>query len=35
LLKGMLWESTAVPELRVQAKKLAQFMLETIDKDLS
>lgn len=35
LLKGILWESTAVPELRVQAKNLAQFMLETIDKDLS
>ncbi|MCU0438174.1 MAG: FAD/NAD(P)-binding protein [Raineya sp.] len=35
LLKGMLWESTAVPELRVQAKNLAQFMLENIDKDLS
>jgi uncharacterized NAD(P)/FAD-binding protein YdhS len=35
LLKGMLWESTAVPELRVQAKSLAQFMLENIDKDFA
>jgi uncharacterized NAD(P)/FAD-binding protein YdhS len=31
LLKGLLWESTAVPELRVQAKNLAQFMLENIE----
>jgi len=29
-LKGMLWESTAVPELRVQAKKLAQQILSGI-----
>jgi len=33
LLKGLLWESTAVPELRLQAKNLAQFMLENIDND--
>ena len=25
-IKGMLWESTAVPELRVQAQKLAQYI---------
>jgi uncharacterized NAD(P)/FAD-binding protein YdhS len=26
-LKGMLWESTAVPELRVQAQKLATHII--------
>jgi len=26
-LKGVLWESTAVPELRVQAKKMAEILL--------
>lgn len=29
-LKGMLWESTAVPELREQAQKLAQHLLSEI-----
>jgi uncharacterized NAD(P)/FAD-binding protein YdhS len=29
-LKGILWESTAIPELRVQAKKLAQHILSEI-----
>jgi len=27
LLKGKLWESTAVPELRMQTKKLAELLL--------
>ena len=27
LLKGMLWESTAIPELRIQAKKVAELIL--------
>jgi uncharacterized NAD(P)/FAD-binding protein YdhS len=27
LLKGQLWESTAVPELRVQAAQMAEFLL--------
>ena len=29
-IKGMLWESTAVPELRVQAQKLALLLVETV-----
>ncbi|MDN5287796.1 MAG: hypothetical protein JWR38_4070 [Mucilaginibacter sp.] len=29
-LKGTLWESTAVPELRVQAKKLAQHIISGV-----
>jgi hypothetical protein len=29
-LKGELWESTAVSELRLQAQKLAQFILSNI-----
>ncbi len=27
-LKGVLWESTAVPELRVQAERMASVLLE-------
>lgn len=29
-LRGMLWETTAVPELRVQAEKLAQLIIDKI-----
>jgi len=32
LLKGILWESTAVPELRVQAARIAELLLNDIDK---
>jgi uncharacterized NAD(P)/FAD-binding protein YdhS len=28
LLKGKLWESTAVPELRIQASRLAEIILQ-------
>lgn len=33
LLKGILWESTAVPELRVQAKSLSEILLNKLFKD--
>jgi uncharacterized NAD(P)/FAD-binding protein YdhS len=32
-LKGLLWESTAVPELRVQAENLAGLLLEKMDAE--
>lgn len=32
-LKGLLWESTAVPELRVQAASLADLLLQGINED--
>jgi uncharacterized NAD(P)/FAD-binding protein YdhS len=32
LLKGILWESTAIPELRVQAKKMAELLLKDSGK---
>lgn len=41
LLKGILWESTAVPELRVQAKSLSEILLnklykqETLNSDIN
>jgi uncharacterized NAD(P)/FAD-binding protein YdhS len=31
LLKGLLWESIAVPELRTQAAQLANILLESIN----
>ena len=31
LLKGMLWESTAVPELRIQAKQVAKTILRDLN----
>lgn len=31
LLKGILWESTAVPELRVQAKSLANDLIRQLE----
>jgi uncharacterized NAD(P)/FAD-binding protein YdhS len=34
-LKGILWESTAIPELRVQAKELAQHILLKISTERS
>lgn len=33
-LKGVFWESTAVPELRVQAQKLASTILQTVEEGL-
>lgn len=32
-LKGMLWETIAVPELRVQCKQLAEALLKSCEKD--
>jgi uncharacterized NAD(P)/FAD-binding protein YdhS len=34
-LKGILWESTAVPELRVQAQKLAGHLIENINSTVN
>jgi uncharacterized NAD(P)/FAD-binding protein YdhS len=35
LLKGLLWESIAVPELRVQAAQLAEHLIKSTDAVLT
>ena len=30
LLRGVLWETIAIPEIRMQAKELAELMLKKI-----
>ena len=35
LLKGKLWESTAIPELRFQAHQMAKNILKNTDKKIA